>query len=130
MTMLLQEGGTPVPDEWKGGYGLALEKLATMLGCEDNLWQQQTDGPVEQVGQPAEPQVEPIDLPVKPTRKGWVNVTDCQDYDAIYHDGELVATVWTCARGSWFAKATHVDGRQWRCAGAGSEMVCEEWVAA
>lgn len=107
------DSGELVLDEHKGGYGLALEKLAARLGCKDDepLWQQLCDD---------------VNI-TAPEKNGWVNVGDGEGTDIIYFNREPYATVEWSSRGFWFAEAVLRDGTRLFNKGANTELECEEW---
>ena len=125
MARLIWEDGTVVDNDSKGGYGLAIEKLAALLGCKGDLRQQACDGPVCSLTATEQPN---WDGWVQPLYDGWVNVTDCEGCDAIYFDKQLLATISMGSRAFWKATATTVDGKTLNCEGANIEMECEDWI--
>lgn len=128
---LTYDDGTHVPDDCKGGYGLALERLVgVVLGADDDgdvdLRQQLCDGPVENLGYTPDANEQP--LTVKPEFDGWVDVGDGEGNDAIYHNYKLMATIAWSARGFWHATCHLADGRGvLHSMGANHEMECETW---
>ena len=105
----------PVKRENVGGYGLALEALASLLGAERNavLWQQMGD-----------------DAQAKPeVNGGWCNVSDGEGTDFIYHNGKCLAEVQMSSRAFWHATALLTDGRTLYSIGANVELSFEPWRA-
>lgn len=114
MTQLVYEDTvSSVPLDEKGGLGVAIEKLAALLGCED-----------ETIGwgnrEVLVPEREPAAL-------GWVALSDCEGIIYILHNNEVVASVMWAARGSWWAVAETPEGRKWRCEGPNGEPTCGDW---
>ena len=114
MTKLVDEDTMRVvPNDEKGGLGVAIEKLAALLGCEDETL---TAGVRETLAFVAEP-----------AKLGWLALSDAEGTISILKDGEEVAVVRWVGRGSWKAAAAATDGRAWRCEGANDAPECEEW---
>lgn len=114
MAILTELNGMPVDRANVGGYGAALESLATQLGCgeQEPLWAQLGD-----------------DVKDEPTKEGWCNVSNGEGEDYLYYNKKRFASVCMSSRGSWFAWARLADGRYLFSRGANVEEVFDTWVS-